>query len=44
MAYEKTGTSYCCQIGSQMIGEKEMENDENYCPDNQVTYFEVTQG
>ncbi|VBB27324.1 unnamed protein product [Acanthocheilonema viteae] len=38
--YAKTGTAYCCQAGSEMLG----DNEDDYCPDNQVTYLEVTNG
>uniref|UniRef100_A0A0R3RY16 Chitin-binding type-2 domain-containing protein n=1 Tax=Elaeophora elaphi TaxID=1147741 RepID=A0A0R3RY16_9BILA len=38
--YAKTGTAYCCQGGSEMMEDSE----EDYCPDNQVTYLEATDG
>lgn len=34
--YERTGTAYCCQNPTRL-----QEQDENYCPDDQVTYLEV---
>ncbi|VDK82022.1 unnamed protein product, partial [Onchocerca ochengi] len=38
--YARTGTAYCCQGGTEMMEDSE----EDYCPDNQVTYFEMTDG
>uniref|UniRef100_A0A8R1XSH2 Uncharacterized protein n=1 Tax=Onchocerca volvulus TaxID=6282 RepID=A0A8R1XSH2_ONCVO len=38
--YARTGTAYCCQGGTEMVEDSE----EDYCPDNQVTYFEMMDG
>uniref|UniRef100_A0A915PH98 BPTI/Kunitz inhibitor domain-containing protein n=1 Tax=Setaria digitata TaxID=48799 RepID=A0A915PH98_9BILA len=38
--YARTGTAYCCQNSKDMSE----ENDDYYCPDNQVTYLEAKNG